>query len=182
MPNPAVRASRLVTERLRRLLHHLFGRDAVPSALDFRLGARMLRKHPGLTLVGGIGMAVATAIGAGSFAFFNTYMYPDLALHEGERVVSIINWDTRRRIDDQRVLHDFVTWRAEAKSLVDVGAFRTSRRNLIDNAGEGSPVSVAEMSAAGFRVARTSPTHGRLLVDADERPGAPPVIVIGHDV
>jgi hypothetical protein len=37
-------------------------------------------------------------------AFFNTYMYPDLPLHEGERVVSIINWDTGRRIDDQRVL------------------------------------------------------------------------------
>ena len=180
--NPAVRAPRLVTERVRRLLRHHFGRDGIPSALDFKLGGRMLRKHPGLTLVGGIGMAVATAIGAGAFAFFNTYMYPDLPLHEGERVVSIINWDTSRRIDDQRVLHDFVTWRAEAKSLVDVGAFRTSRRNLIDNAGAGSPVSVAEMSAAGFRVARISPTRGRLLVDADERPGAPPVIVIGHDV
>jgi predicted permease len=65
---------------------------------------------------------------------------------------------------------------------VDIGAFRTSRRNLVDSAGQGIVVDVAEMSAAGFRVARIQPFRGRALVDADERPNAPPVIVIGHDV
>src|SRR6187401_1496495 len=95
----------LSTDRARELLRRLVGRHEIPSALDFKLGARMLRKHPGLALVGGIGMAVATAIGAGAFAFLNTYLYPDLPLHEGERVVSIINWDTRRGNDNPRVLH-----------------------------------------------------------------------------
>jgi hypothetical protein len=54
------------------LPHRLAWRDSVPSALDVRLGLRMLRKYPCLAIVGGIGMAVATAIGAGAFAFFNT--------------------------------------------------------------------------------------------------------------
>ena len=35
------------------------------SLLDFKLGARMLLKYPGLSLVGGLGMAVAIAVGAG---------------------------------------------------------------------------------------------------------------------
>ena len=45
-------------------------RDARPmgwapgSWLDLKMGLRMLRKYPGLTLVGGLGMAVAIAIGA----------------------------------------------------------------------------------------------------------------------
>ena len=157
---------------------------AVPGgwALDLRLGLRMLVKYPGLAIVGGLGMALATAIGAGAFAFFGTFLYPDLPLHEGERVVSIVNWNAQRGYDDPRVLHDLVTWRAESRSLVDVGAFRTSRRNVVDAGGVGSPVSVAEMSAAGFRVARVPPLRGRPLVDDDERPDAPPVIVIGHDV
>jgi len=61
----------------------------VPSFLDFKLGARMLAKYPGLALVGGFGMAVATAIGVGTFAFVNTYPYPDIPLHEEERIVAI---------------------------------------------------------------------------------------------
>src|SRR5687767_14160884 len=46
------------------------------SRLDFKLGARMLIKYPGLSLVGGVAMAVALAIGAASFAFFYSYLYP----------------------------------------------------------------------------------------------------------
>jgi predicted permease len=127
-------------------------------------------------------MSVATAIGAGAFAFFNTYFLPDLPLHEGDRVVTIANWNTERGDEDLRVLHDFVIWRRDVKSLVDIGAFRMSRRNLTDHVGQGDAISVAEMSAAGFRVARVAPVLGRALVDDDERAGAPPVMVIGHDV
>jgi hypothetical protein len=124
--------------------------------------------------VGGIGIAVATAIGAGAFAFFNTCYLPDLPLHEGDRVVTVANWNSKRGDEDLRVLHDFVAWRAEAKSLVGMGAFRIGQRNLIDQNGRGASISVAEMSAAGFRVARVAPLLGRPLVDADERAEAPP--------
>ena len=175
---------RFIAERLRRVVRRpleLSGRDALPSALDLKLGGRMLAKHPGLAIVGGFGMALATAIGAGSFALFNTYFYPELPLHEGHRVVEIINWDPRLQDDDKRLLHDFAAWRREARSVVDLGAFRTVRRNLVSEAGQGEPIAVAEMTASGFRVARTPPLLGRTLLDADERRGAPPVIVIGHD-
>src|SRR5262245_37714794 len=36
-------------------------------SLDFKLGVRMVRKHPALSLVSGLGMAVAIAIGSASF-------------------------------------------------------------------------------------------------------------------
>ena len=48
--------------------------------------------------------------------------------------------------------------------------------------GAPEPVAVAEMSAATFRVVHERPVLGRPLVEADERPGAPWVVVIGHDV
>ena len=152
------------------------------TSLDIKLGLRMLAKHPGLTIVGGLGMALGIAIGAGAHAVLNTYFYPELPLHEGSRVVSIISWDPRLQNDDPQVLHDFVDWRKEVRSIVDLGAFRTIRRNLITPGGHGEPVSLAEMSASGFRVARVPPLLGRTLVEADELPGATPVVVIGHDV
>lgn len=150
--------------------------------LDLRLGARMLAKAPGLAVVGGLGMAVAVAISAGAFAVFNSYFFPDLPLHEGDRVVSLVNRDPRLQYNDQRVLHDFVVWRRELRSLTDLGAFRTVQRNLIAGTGDVEPIDVAEMTAAGFEVARVAPLLGRTLLESDERPGAPPVLVIGEDV
>ena len=37
------------------------------------------------------------------------------------------------------------------------------------------------MTASGFRLTRVAPVLGRTLLDEDERPGAPPVLVIGYD-
>ena len=149
-------------------------------SLDLRLGARMLAKAPGLAVVGGLGMAVAVAISAGAFTLFHSYFYPDLPLDEGDRVVSIVNWDPLRVDEDRQVLHDFAVWRRELRSVVDLGAFRSVERNLIAKSGDVEPIALAEMSAAGFRLARVAPLLGRTLLEGDERPGAPPVIVIGE--
>jgi putative ABC transport system permease protein len=149
--------------------------------LDFKLGVRMLIKYPGLTLVGVLGMAVAIAISAGSFAFFYSYMTPTLPLAEGERVVAIENRDAAASRREDRTLHDFVTWRDELQSIEDVGAYREIARNVVTTEGGSDRVRVAEMTASGFRLARVAPLLGRPLVDADERKGAPSVVVIGYD-
>ncbi|MDQ3880666.1 MAG: ABC transporter permease, partial [Chloroflexota bacterium] len=149
--------------------------------LDLKLGARMLGKSPGLTVVGGFGMAVAVAIGAGAYAFFNSYYYPDVPLQEGDRIVAVAKIDVQRRREDERLLHDFLVWRRELRSLVDLGAFRTVQRNITGRSGPGEPIELAEMTASGFRLARVPALRGRVLADEDEQPGAPPVMVIGYD-
>lgn len=152
------------------------------SWLDIKLGVRMLVKYPGLALVGGLGMAVAIAIGAASFAFFYSHMYPSIPLDEGDRIVALENWNTRRNNEERQSLHDFHEWRREMKTVQDLGAFRTVGRNLSIGTGAGEPVLIAEMTASGFVVARVAPLLGRPLVDEDERKGAAPVVVIGYDV
>jgi putative ABC transport system permease protein len=151
-------------------------------SLDLRLGARMLAKSPGLTLVGGLGMAVAIAIGAGAFSFFYGSLFTPLPLDEGGRIVALENWDTEANNEERRSLHDFVAWRGELRSVRELAAFRTVGRNLVAPGAQAEPVTVAEMTASGFRVARVPPLLGRYLVDDDERAGAAPVVVLGHDV
>ena len=65
---------------------------------------------------------------------------------------------------------------------MDLSAATIFQRNLLTDDGRSETVDVAAMSASAFRVARVQPLLGRALVDADERPGAPPVIVIGHEI
>ncbi|MBA2572790.1 MAG: ABC transporter permease [Gemmatimonadetes bacterium] len=152
-------------------------------SLDFKLGLRMMVKHPGLTVVGGLGMAVAIALGASAFSVLNTMIDPALPLDEGDRIVAIQNLNTTTGQDAQPThLHDLLSWREELRAVEQFGAYRTVDRNLITGDGSPEPLRIAEMTASGFRVARVPPLLGRYLVDEDERPGAPPVVVIGHDV
>ena len=152
------------------------------SWLDARLGARMLVKYPGLTIVGGVGMAVAIAISTASFAFFYAYMNATLPLDEGERIVALENWNIEANNEERQALHDYVLWRSELTSYQDLGAFRTVSRNLVIPGGVSEPVRIAEMTASGFRIARVPPLLGRPVLEGDERTGAPPVLVIGYEI
>src|SRR5688572_13715385 len=66
------------------------------SRIDFRLGARMLKKYPGLSIVGGVGLAAAIGIGSSAFAFMYSYLYSTLPIDEGHRVVGLENWNVER--------------------------------------------------------------------------------------
>jgi len=88
--------------------------------LDVKLGIRMLIKYPGLTLVGGSGIAVAVAIAAGAFSvIYGNFLGVSLPIEEGDRIVSIEVWDTAASKAERRVLFDYQVWREELKSVQD---------------------------------------------------------------
>jgi putative ABC transport system permease protein len=60
---------------------------------DVKVGIRLLLKYPGLTIVGGLGMAVAIAISTVLFAMLYAVVTSTLPLHEGERIVALENWN-----------------------------------------------------------------------------------------
>jgi putative ABC transport system permease protein len=152
------------------------------SRMDFKLGARMLAKYPGLSLIGGVGQAVGVAIGAGFFAFFYSFLYATLPVEGGERIVALENWDLDANDEMRRSMHDLVTWQREMKTVGEIGAFRTIARNVTSTGGSTEAVQVAQITAIGFNITRVAPVIGRAIVAADESAGASPIVVIGYDV
>src|ERR1700752_2762624 len=150
--------------------------------MDPKLGGRMLVKYPGLTIVGGLAMAFAIWVGIVIFQVVGLFTNPTIPVSEGARLVEIRSIDVAANVQEDKVLHDFLEWQESLRSLIDVGAWRDSSRNLVVAAGDARPVNVAEMSVSGFRVADGEPLMGRVLVEADEQPAAPAVAVIGYDV
>ena len=151
-------------------------------SLDVKLGGRMLLKYPALTIAGGLALAVAIAIGAGWYDIVGKVGAPEIPLPEGDRVVLIETQNILTNASEPRIVRDFLEWRRELRTIEDLGAYRTDIRNLVAGNATPEPMRVAELTTAAFRTARMPPLRGRALLDSDERPGAPAVVVLGYDV
>jgi predicted permease len=151
-------------------------------SLDLKLAGRILRKSPGLTVIGVIGLALGTAVGVGFFVVLSGFFYPKLPLDEGDRIVALANWDAEASRAARHSLRDFITWREEMRSVEHIAAFSMGYRGLVNGDGQPQPVRSAEMTAAGFQVARVPALIGRYLLPEDEREAATRVAVIGYDL
>ena len=156
------------------------------SWLDVKLGLRMLRKSWGLTLVAGLAMTVVIGLAAVASDVLAAFGGTDLHLDEGDRVVALEIRDLEASETLGASPRELERWSSEMRSLDDVGAFRTVERNLRrgESSEPGRPaevVAVAEMSAAGFRLARVAPVLGRPILPDDQLPSADPVLVIGQE-
>ena len=98
---------------------------------DYKLGLRMLAKYPGLTIAGGLALAIAIGIGTAWFDVSRQMWRPTIPLPEGDRIVEIEMRDPRKNGNEHRILHDFVGWRRAARAVTDLGAYRTVKRNLV---------------------------------------------------
>src|SRR6187397_1551496 len=151
------------------------------TRLDWKLGARMLLKYPALTIIGGLSLAGAIAIGAVGIEVADELLYKRLPFPDGGRIVRLETQDTVASRVEPRVLHDFSIWRRSLKTVVELGAARVSDRNVLTGEGRVEALRVAEITASAFPLTRVAPLLGRPLQPADELPGAEPVVVLGYD-
>src|SRR5512138_3464694 len=105
------------------------------SWLDWKLGARLLLKYPALTIIGGLSLAAAIAIGVVGIELAGELLYKRLPFDDGDRVVRLETQDVAASTSEQRVLHDFAIWRRSLKTVTDLGAARMTQRNVLT--GEG---------------------------------------------
>lgn len=153
---------------------------ATSSWLDFKLGIRMLLKYPGLTLVGGLALTVATGLGAAFFQFSENMFTIRLPFEDADRMVTIENRDVEAARTEDRAFADFLRWREELGSVEDVSAVQTVGQTFTTEDGYSERFEVARTSASAFEIVRAQPLLGRLILPEDERPGAAPVVVIGY--
>ncbi len=141
----------------------------------------MLVHYPGLTIVGGLALAIGIPVALVPVHLINALNAP-LPFEDGHRIVGLQYWDVQASDSRRPTLYDFERWKAELTSFETLAAARTRRENVISDAGPVEVIRGAEMTASAFAVTRVQPLLGRTLVEADELKTAPPVVVIGHDL
>lgn len=151
------------------------------SWIDVKLGLRMLVKHPWLTLAAVFALAVGIPTGLAPVHLANAVVAP-LPEDPGNRVRAIRLWDPATTSSAVPGYMDFEFWSEQLTSFSALAAFSTSSFNVASEDGRAVPVAGARVTASAFAVLGRPPLLGRTLDGADEIPGAPTVVVIGHDL
>jgi putative ABC transport system permease protein len=150
--------------------------------LDLKLGVRLLFKHPGLTLVSTLALAIGIAIVAGFHAGTEFMVRPVLPDAQGDRIVAMWNHDIARSDRGEQTLGDMLAWRQALTSVHEVGAFVLQQRAVVAEDGQTRLVHAAQISASAFALLRVTPLLGRPLVENDERPGSAAVALLGFEL
>jgi predicted permease len=151
-------------------------------SIDLKLGVRMMKKTPGLTIIAVLALAIGMGAGATYFEFVTHLFRPKLSFPGADRLVGLLNWDLAKANVEDRSLYEFVAWKSQLTTVQDLGAASQIEEILTAESGRTESARGWQISASAFRVLPMPPLHGRPLLDDDERPGAEPVIVIGEDL
>jgi predicted permease len=151
------------------------------SMLDLRLGARMLVKHPALSVIATIAVAFAIAVGTVGFEVARQALWPTIPLPDGNAIVALRNWNVAENAPVPASRRDYELWRDGLGAITDLGAVELEERNIAVGAGLGQPETVANVTASTFALTRVPALIGRTLLEADERSGADEVVVVGYD-
>ena len=84
--------------------------------MDLKLGARMLVKSPGLTIVAVTALAIAIGAGAAYLELMHDLISPRLPVANADRIVGIRVWNAQRRKEEWRSLQDVAVWRATTRT------------------------------------------------------------------
>jgi putative ABC transport system permease protein len=152
------------------------------TSLDVKLGARMLRKYPGLTLAGGLALTIAVALAAAFFEFFNDMAHPRLPFPDAGRVVAVQLLDRSNAEQERRMLYDYEVWREEVTTIRDLSATSNTEYNVTTDEGRFTSLRAARLTPSALSIAGVAPILGRVFDATDERQGGPLPVLLGHDV
>lgn len=147
---------------------------------DLRYALRALRMNPGFTAavvaVLGLGIGASTAV----FAVVDTVLFSDLPYPRADALVRVVQQSPTARLWQLSTV-DFQAIRGQQRSF---DAFGVVQRSAVSMSGAGAPQRVQAVwaSAGFFDALGVRAERGRLLLAADEVPGAPPVVVVTHAV
>jgi putative ABC transport system permease protein len=102
--------------------------------------------------------------------------------HYGKPDQLVRVWEKRGRLPKGRVSWaDFADWQAQNRAFTAIAAYQSGDHNLTGDAGP-EQVQGASLSANIFSLLQVSPKFGRSFLAADEKPGAPRVVILSHNL
>lgn len=146
---------------------------------DLRFGLRMLLKNPGFTLVAILTLALGIGANTTIFSMINSVLLSPLPYQESEKLVLISHRNARREGNFELTPASYFDLRQQSKSFEQIATFVSHDFNLTGT-GEPERLQGQVVSAALFTLLKVQPSIGRVFTGADDRDGAPRVVLLSH--
>lgn len=154
---------------------------------DLRYAARMMRRQPGFAAAAIVTIALGVGLNTGIFSVLNGVLFRDLPAPDAHELVSI--YQTLEGVPDREGAHrlgllstsEYRTYHDRTQALSGIiGHSDPSRTTL----GGEAPQEILGLlvTCNYFEVLRHLPAIGRGLNARDCETGAPPVVVLGHEL
>ena len=145
---------------------------------DLRYGVRMLFKHPGVSLVAVITLALGIGANTAIFSVVNAVLLRPLTYKNPDRLVSL--WENVPTHGRWRAAPaNFHDWKKQNTLFEDMAAYGGSSMTLT---GDGEPEQVhgTRVSSGYFGVVGVEPVVGRSFLTEEHEPGKGQVVILGH--
>jgi putative ABC transport system permease protein len=141
-----------------------------------RYTIRLLLKSPGFAITTVLIMGLAIGANTAIFSLVDSVLLESLPYPEPERLFTI--GEASAAYPEMSVDYpDYVDWRADQKSFVDMAVFRRDNFNLTGN-GDPAWVHGAFVTSSYFRVLGFGPAMGRGFSEGDDHQGGAGVVLL----
>jgi putative ABC transport system permease protein len=149
---------------------------------DLRYGVRMLRKHPGFTLIAMLTLALGVGANTAIFSVVNALVLRPLPYPDSDRLVWVEEISKQTDTGQPAWGGHFLAWQEHSQTLANIAAIDGGTRTLT-GAGEPERVEVGPVSAGCLPLFGVQPLiGGRNFSAAEDSPGGAPVAILSHSL
>ena len=156
---------------------------------DLRYGARMLRKHPGFTLIAVLTLALGISANTALFTVYDAFVLKPLPLKDPDSIANVKGYDREGKGNALFSYLDYVDYRDRNTSFAGLIAwsqftapFGEQTAEVADSSGFPGNLGLGNfVSGNYFTVLGAEMALGRAFApEEDQMPGAHPVMVLSH--
>lgn len=155
---------------------------------DIRFALRLMRKDLWFTAAAVVTLALGIGANNTVFAITNAALLRNLPFADPDRVVALGTRDVREPLVKGPLGYrglsslDYEEWRMGTRAFESMAAYANGSFNLSDHLRAPERLVGTYVSASLFALLGWQPVLGRDFRPEDDRPGAAPVIILGHRV
>jgi putative ABC transport system permease protein len=150
---------------------------------DLRFALRSILTHPWFSAAVVLTVAMGIGVNTMVFTLVNAVLLKPLAVPHGERIVVLSNSNLAQNDDSMRISYpDFLDYRSQVSSVEAMEAASDVQAVLSERGNPPAPYHMEHATAGLFDMLHIRPILGRGFLPTDDKPGAPPVLLLGYGI